>query len=708
VTLEVALHSGLADRKAVATESFELAAGESRTWQGEFGTEGLAWGCELRATARTKSDQSDQSDGSDFGTDVFSVAADPWAVALIAAHPAHAAHYDSKETAIKDAERLRQEGFTGFEAFFWAPCDFLEFTPDSEKFFSGQTAYPGTITGTKNIIEAVHRHGMVATVYSNLWGGSGPPVFEAMRQHPDWFGPVSFNAYVLDDWDLMAEGRIRAPGIAHWCSASLRLNPSDDTFRRHAQELIDSHHQFGWDGVRYDSYYSCYWNLRAMSIVRPMIRQAVPGFLFGYNSFALNDFRAGALETMVSGGGMIMGEGIRIERTDYRSYAQELTNWRDIVWPYGGHIGPLYQGKGQENVLTPLDQMHYSSVILATGAHPYYHPLESEIGQHQLFARRYSEFVYDNRMRPLTSPEQVISFGQGANFFLWKPLARTVTLNGRNRRLVLHLINSPEDGKPYVNLAMKRPAPFRALPVTLNLPDGAEVKAAWTLKAFPSARHTAIPFEKKGNSWVATVDEVIFWTVLVVDYESDSPIPEPLSPKALTDTYIQHWLVAGPFPNPTDEQKGFETVYPPEQGFDPKAEYDGMDGQKVRWEPIHQKGAPALSGKLIDLRPHFEKKDYVCAYAHTKVVSDADREAVLVASASDCLTIWLNGEQVFAKKDTVWEIGLDMFQVPVRLRKGENTILLKVCNRWLSWGFYVRLADKTGAPLLQGMKYGLE
>ena len=702
VTLKAELLSGLTARREIASEALKLAPGESREWQGQFETGELRWGCELKVTATTSAGM-ETSKG-----EYFSVADDPWDVALIAAHPGHLAHFDKKERATEAAEELRSQGFTGFEAFFWAPCDFMEFTPDTEKFFSGQTAYPGSITGTKNMIDAAHQHGMVATVYSNLWGGSGPPVYEVMRQHPDWFGPTSFNAYVLDDWDLMRAGRIRAPGIAHWCSASLRLNPSDDTFRRHAQELIDSHHQFGWDGVRYDSYYSRYWNLRAMSVARPMIRKVVPGFLFGYNSFAVNDHRAGALELMVEGGGMIMAEGIRIERTDYRGYASELLKWRDIVWPYGGHVGPIYQGKGQENVLTPLDQMHYSSVILASGAHPYYHPLESAFSEHQLFAKRYSEFVYDNRMRPLKAPEQVIAFGKGADFFFWKQMARTVTLSGQKRRLVVHLINSPENGKPFVNWAMKRPTVHRNLPVTLTLPAGAKVTGAWALKAFPTAQHTTIPIRKAGDAWTGTINEVLYWTVLVVDYESDEPLAEPLTPKDLTDTYIQHWKVIGPFPNPTDEQKGFEAVYPPEEKLDLDAACEGSDGKEVRWGLIHAKGAPELAGSLIDLRRHFSKKDYVCAYAFTKVTSDRDREAVMVASASDCLTVWFNGKQTFAKKGTVRDITLDMYQIPVQLRKGGNTILLKVCNRWLSWGFYVRLADKEGVPLLDGMSYGLE
>ncbi|MDA0838623.1 MAG: hypothetical protein O2857_12650 [Planctomycetota bacterium] len=707
--LVVELVSGLESVRKLQESSVQIAAGGLKESQFKFDTTGLYWGCEIRVTVSTETGLPATA------REIFSVASNPWDVALIAAGK-HTAHFSKKDAAEREAEELRSKGFTGFECFFWAPCDFIDFTPAQEKFFSGQTGYPGTLTGTKNLIDACHAHGMVGTVYANLWGGSGPPIYEAMQQHPEWFGPCTFNTHVLDDWELMAEGRVRAPGISHWCNASLRLNPSDDTFRQHAGELIESHRQLGWDGVRYDSYYSRYWNMRAMSIIREQVDREVPEFIFGYNSFALSDHQAGALPIMCSGsGGMVMAEGIRVERTNgYAPYADELLRWRDVVWPYGGHLGPLYPGggaigdPGHEINLTTYDQFAYSSIILATGAHAYYHPLENEIGGHQWFARRYSEFIYNNRMRPLANPEAVISFDRGPEFFRWKNLARTVTLEGNRRRLIVHLLNLDPDARP-ADLAMPRHVPVRDLGISLNLPAGAKVNGAWSLKAFPEPHHTKADVQSKGNTWVATVDEVLFYSVLVVDYESETAIPSPITPKELSDTYLQHWQLVGTFENKDDEeQTGFAADFGPEKGYDPQATYDGSDGTKVRWHPIHKKGSPPLGWPMIDLRRHFEKKDYVCAYAYTSVVSDQDREAVMVASFSDSPVVWLNGEKVFEKKHIVRDIKLDMHRIPVQLKKGQNAILMKVCQVWLSWGFYVRLEDKNGRPLLEGMKYGLE
>jgi hypothetical protein len=34
--------------------------------------------------------------------------------------------------------------------------------------------------------------------------------------------------------------------------------------------------------------------------------------------------------------------------------------------------------------------------------------------------------------------------------------------------------------------------------------------------------------------------------------------------------------------------------------------------------------------------------------------------------------------------------------IPVHLRKGENTILVKVCNTEYDWGLYLRITDEEG------------
>ena len=43
-------------------------------------------------------------------------------------------------------------------------------------------------------------------------------------------------------------------------------------------------------------------------------------------------------------------------------------------------------------------------------------------------------------------------------------------------------------------------------------------------------------------------------------------------------------------------------------------------------------------------------------------------------------------------------IVLDRYTIPVTLKQGENTILVKVCNSTQTWDFYMRLIDADGNP----------
>ena len=49
---------------------------------------------------------------------------------------------------------------------------------------------------------------------------------------------------------------------------------------------------------------------------------------------------------------------------------------------------------------------------------------------------------------------------------------------------------------------------------------------------------------------------------------------------------------------------------------------------------------------------------------------------------------------------------LDSDKVDVRLRKGENKLLVKICQGTGGWGFCVRVADEWGTPVTDGIAYG--
>lgn len=511
--LTVELLAGLDTHTPLHSETLEIPAGASKSWNGSFEVKNLHWGVELHAVAQMGTTETE--DGCTFG-----VTDNCWETALTSGIN-YSDNFTDPQAAEARIAQMRSEGFTGFESGFWAPDEFGDFTPDTELFFGGQCAYRGTISGTKNIIAAGHKQGLVATVYSNLWGGDGKPSFEMMRKHPDWFSGASFSSDWLEQWPLMEAQKILPTGL--WPLTVVNRENSQEALKVHAAELIASHQQFGWDGTRYDSYYSDEWTKMATGMVRKIVEQALPNYLWGYNSLIPNDEKAKALDVMVGGGGLAMEEGIRStgkQSASLSAYFNTVLTYRDIVWPHGGHLGVCFDKPHYTKGGSIIDDLYLSTFLLAGGAHPYYGTMESQVGQHPRFALRYAEYIYNNRMRPLKAPETAIKLGGDAKPMEWKRLARTLDLDGDHHRLVIHLINPPVDDASLHNPAMKCNPPYRALPVTVTLPAGAKVSGVWDLCPIPDAQHTVLKFQLTGTSLTFTVPEVRFWNTIVIDYSA--------------------------------------------------------------------------------------------------------------------------------------------------------------------------------------------
>jgi hypothetical protein len=716
VTAEYALEwsAGLSPAVKLPGGSVPLPAGATvdKRIDLNIDTAKLRWGAEARITAAVAGQPPETARA------VFAVSSNIWETAILAAHPAHMAAFDDPKTAREAALRLRENGFTGFEAFFWGPCDMFEFTPDQELFFSGQTGYPGTKKGTKNLLDACHDEGLCGTFYANLWGGSGPPSMEVMRRHPEWFGNANYNTSVLNDWDLMgpsgmdmADHKVRAPGIATWCFTQLYIDPPAAAFKAHADEMVASQKMFGWDGVRYDSFYSRQWSVRAMRQIRAQLDRESPGFGFGYNSFAWNDYKSGGLEDMVRGGQMIMAEGIRVENSrSFAAFLKEMLSWREVIWAYGGQgPGMLFRDSTDEEAMTPVGIDYQASLILAAGGHFYYNPVKSELGQYARFALRFSEFIYDNRMRPLKDPGQVVSLEKPERFLLWQEMARTVDLGGSRHRLVMHIVNTPAEGDPFKDKTMKAPAPVRDLPVTVHLPAGAKVNGVWSLAAVPDAVQTELKSELKGADLVFSVPEIRFWTAVVVDFESEQGLPTPVSLKEKSDTCIQDWWVIGPFTNDL-AMSAVKASFPPEEKIDLKATYPGAAGKPVAWKRTLAKGAPALGRLPLDFRAALDGGNGApgCAYAYTELVSDSDRTVCLMGKADDTLALWVNGAPVEFKGGCGEFQDVDEGRAVITLKKGNNTVLVKVCEKWLYWMLALRVADENGNPVPAGVSVSAE
>lgn len=155
------------------------------------------------------------------------------------------------------------------------------------------------------------------------------------------------------------------------------------------------------------------------------------------------------------------------------------------------------------------------------------------------------------------------------------------------------------------------------------------------------------------------------------------------------------WWVIHPFDN-TDE-KGFETVYPPEMEIDFDKEYEGKNGRLIKWYRTNGRGEGVFSNV---------PEDDVTGYALTYFESDREQKYLLSLGSDDTIKIWVNDKLIFSKYvHRPLSRGDDVIELPIS--KGRNKILFKITNGYGPWGFFADIggytidlsAEKLNSPL---------
>ncbi|MDE0635288.1 MAG: tetratricopeptide repeat protein [Candidatus Poribacteria bacterium] len=174
-------------------------------------------------------------------------------------------------------------------------------------------------------------------------------------------------------------------------------------------------------------------------------------------------------------------------------------------------------------------------------------------------------------------------------------------------------------------------------------------------------------------------------------YYSQNNIPDKAM-EQMQQTGIIHenaWLVLGPFDNTTGIGYDTEYIFENMTQIDLTAKYGGVNKQ-ISWK----KFTDAAFDGFIDLGRNI---NWRVAYAWATVTSPDKREVFFRFGSDDQSKIWLNGTEVFADTNAQTAI-LDRHAIPVTLKAGKNTILVKVCNEEIDWGFYLRVTDADGKP----------
>ncbi len=163
---------------------------------------------------------------------------------------------------------------------------------------------------------------------------------------------------------------------------------------------------------------------------------------------------------------------------------------------------------------------------------------------------------------------------------------------------------------------------------------------------------------------------------------------------------ITDWLLIGPFDN--TGKSGFKKVYLPEEEIDLQKIYTGKDSIQIKW---FQPRKTNLSG-FINFDAFLYPRNWSVGYALTYVYSPKERAVIVKVGADDAVKVWLN-DQVVIEQDLYRKAVIDQEIVPVWLGEGRNKILVKVCEKEDSWGFYFRITDLEG-ELIEDLKFDTE
>jgi putative membrane-bound dehydrogenase-like protein len=157
----------------------------------------------------------------------------------------------------------------------------------------------------------------------------------------------------------------------------------------------------------------------------------------------------------------------------------------------------------------------------------------------------------------------------------------------------------------------------------------------------------------------------------------------------------EYWHIVGPFDNDAAD-KGLDTVYQPEKAkaFDLSATFKGKNGDE-KWKTVRNNG----SG-YVDLMAHYAPDSrHIASYLYQQIESPADQEATILIGNDDGAKIWVNGELVFTNRDH-FAATPERNKTAVKMKKGINTVLLKIVNGDGPHGFYFSIASEQELKLL--------
>ncbi len=171
----------------------------------------------------------------------------------------------------------------------------------------------------------------------------------------------------------------------------------------------------------------------------------------------------------------------------------------------------------------------------------------------------------------------------------------------------------------------------------------------------------------------------------------------PLFPDSVL-RLVPEWSIVGPFDAgeinrelvPRNPQRAMPGVYRSrgaETGWDPGAQYREGD-TLLTWRTVH---IEEERGGVVNLAAAFGTEENKVAYALCGVYSPSQRTAYGLLGVNDYADVFVNGAPVLGNHVITLEGGEEY--VPLKLKAGWNTVLIRAVNLGARWGFRFVVAD---------------
>ncbi|MBL8950679.1 MAG: DUF3857 domain-containing protein [Myxococcaceae bacterium] len=154
--------------------------------------------------------------------------------------------------------------------------------------------------------------------------------------------------------------------------------------------------------------------------------------------------------------------------------------------------------------------------------------------------------------------------------------------------------------------------------------------------------------------------------------------------------FVSDFYAVGGFDN--EGKGGCDTDFGPEAATDLKATYPGK-GREARWRRVPAKTTTGFVELGTLLRPN----SGVVAYALTFLETSAETRVNLGLGTPGAWRLFVNGVKV-GSSDAYHTPQVDQARVQVKLRKGINRVLVKLCHETGPLGFFLRQERADGAP----------